>query len=89
MSEAGATSQVLQRFRASCDLDDVDHEFVSELGKYTERTIPARFDEQAEHSTETNSGDVLQDDIENIQQFYNWVDSLEGETGTEEDETYR
>lgn len=86
-------SELIQRFRSNSELDDIDHEFISELGKFSDRSLPARFAEQQNFisTNESDSGTTLslKDDIENIQQFYNWIDSLEGETGTKEDETYR
>ena len=85
------TSQLLSNFRASCDLFDSDHEIISELSSFTERPIPKRFQQQ---SLQASSGDlsvglVLEEDIENIQQFYNWMDSLEGQSDSPVDETYR
>lgn len=91
-NSSSGVSELIQRFRSNSELNDTDHEYISELGKFSDRSLPERFAEQnvtSINENETGTTLALKDDIENIQQFYNWIDSLEGETGTKEDETYR
>lgn len=90
---------MLQSFRAGSSLPGAEAEAVSELGAFCERPLPRRFASGASParpeaigtSDEGQDGALhsVEDDIENIQQFYNWVDSLESHSTTEEDQQLR
>ena len=76
----------LASFRANCLLPDVENEFVGSLGVYCERPLPRELvllDAERVSVGSVVAEPQLETEIENIQQFYNWLDTLKDQASDE------
>ena len=82
---------LVKKFRSESTLSPTKYEIVSQLGKYTEeRPTPDKFKKFANQKHENGDTTILlEEEIENIQQFYNWVDILQEKAGSQEDKQYQ
>jgi len=86
---------LLQAFRSASVLSSTETEYVSNMGVFCERPLPACFSSRSPEREGTALATPLPDgvddllssgeEIENIQQFYNWIDNLQVTSGSKEE----
>ena len=79
----------MNTFKNKSQLTNKQHEYVSEVAKLVDRPFPTHLSEEIilpiSHSED---GFQLESDIENMQQFYIWFESLEGKIEEKELEKF-
>ena len=85
------TSFDIKQWERLSPLSEVQHRCLAKLSEFSVHATPAKFATERDDGAETKAdadNELGDENIQNMQQFYNWFARLEDQTKAEEEETY-